>query len=302
MALQTFCKTSTSSFQTSVHGTPAEEREQMMISVSTTFYPGAELDVLPTDLIILSSDSVFFYVHTHKLIAASTNGFGSILPLKAQGQPEDAGSFLPLPHDSVVLNVLLHAIYNMSAAHYAPSAEAVITAVECFERYGLSVESYLSPASPFYTLFLGTAPQAPIEFYAIAGAYNLVHLAIPISSFLLSYSLASLTDDLAVKMGPLYLKRLFFLHLGRVEALKRLLLPPPQPHLPTANCDFTEQKKLTRAWALASAYLAWDVRPGEPLMGPCHVCLSISIDAAPNRSIDARNRSSTASVRRLPSL
>jgi len=253
-------KTSTSSSQTS-HGTPAEEIEQTMISVSTTFYPGAELDVLSTDLIILSTDSVFFYVHTHKLIAASANGFDSLLPLKAHGHPEDAGSFLPLPHDSVVLNVLLHAIYNMSAAHYAPSAGAVITAVESFERYGLSVETYLAPASPFYTLFLGTAPQAPIEFYAIAGAYNLPHLAIPISSFLLSYSLASLTDELAVKMGPLYLKRLFFLHLGRVEALKRLLLPPPQPHLPTANCDFTEQKKLTRAWALASAYLAWDVRP-----------------------------------------
>jgi len=60
---------------------------------------------------------------------------------------------------------------------------------------------------------------------------------------LLSYSLASLTNELAVKMGPLYLKRLFFLHLGRIEALKRLLLPPPQP-----------------AWALASAYLAWDAR------------------------------------------
>lgn len=245
----------------SVSGTPAEDREQTMISVSTTFYPGAELDVIPTDLIILSSDSVFFYVHTHRLLAASINGFNSLLPLKEQVLPEDAGSFLALPHDSVILNILLHTIYNMSASHYAPTPEAVIAAVDSFERYGLSVQTYLAPASPFYTLFLGTAPRAPIDFYALSGAYNLQHLAIPISSFLLSYSLASLTDELAVKMGPLYLKRLFFLHLGRVEALKRLLLPPPQSHAPTANCDFTEQKKLTRAWALASAYLAWDVRP-----------------------------------------
>jgi hypothetical protein len=238
-----------------------------MISVSTTFFPGAELDALPTDLIVLSSDSVFFYVHTHKLIAASTNGFNSLLPVKEQGEPEDAGCFLPLHLDSVVLNILLHTIYNMSAAHYAPPPEAIIAAVESFERYGLSVQTHLTPTSPFYTLFIGTAPQAPIEFYAISGSYNLRHLAVPISSFLLSYSLASLTDELAVKMGPLYLKQLFFLHLGRIEALKRLLLPPPQPHVPTAHCDFTEQKKLTRAWALASAYLAWDVRPGEPLMG-----------------------------------
>ncbi|KAI0306892.1 hypothetical protein B0F90DRAFT_1665257 [Multifurca ochricompacta] len=248
---------------TSVHGTPAEEGEQTMISVSTTFFPGSDLDVLPTDLIILSSDSVFFYVHTHKILAASTNSFNSLLPLKEQeqDQPDEAGNILPLQHDSIVLNILLHTIYGMSAAHYAPGAGAVIATVESLEKYGLPVQTYLAPSSPLYPLILGTAPQAPIEFYAIAGAYDLHHLAIPISSFLLSYSLASLTDELAVKMGSLYLKRLFYLHLGRVEALKRLLLPPPQPHVPTPNCDFAEQKRLTRAWALASAYLAWDVRP-----------------------------------------
>jgi hypothetical protein len=269
-----------------------------MISVSTTFFPGAELDVLPTDLIIISSDSVFFYVHTHKLLAASTNGFNSLLPLKELDRHEGAGNILPLHIDSVVFNILLHTIYNMSAVHYAPSPEAVIAVVESLEKHGLSVRTYLAPASPLSTLFLGTAPQAPIEFYAFAGAYDLNHLAIPISSFLLSYSLASLSDELAVKMGPLYLKRLFFLHLGRVEALKRLLLPPPQPHGHTSNCDFTEQKKLSRAWALASAYLAWDVRPGESLNTPHH--METCIDSAHHRSVNASDRDSTASIRRLP--
>jgi len=271
-----------------------------MISVSTTFFPGAELDVLPTDLIIISSDSVFFYVQTHKLLAASTNGFDSLLPLKEPNRPEGAGNILPLPIDSVVLNILLHAIYNISAVHYAPSPEAVIAVVESLEKYGLSVRTYLAPASPLSTLFLGTAPQAPIEFYAFAGAYDLNHLAIPISSFLLSYSLASLTDELAVKMGPLYLKRLFFLHLGRIEALKRLLLSPPQPHVPNANCDFIEQKKLTRAWALASAYLAWDMRPGESLNSPHH--METCVDSAHNRSVNASDRDSTAPIRRLPNV
>ena len=271
-----------------------------MISVSTTFFPGAEHDVLPTDLIILSSDSVFFYVHTHKILAASTNGFNSHLPLEEHGQQEGAGNILPLHLDSVVLNILLHAIYNMSAAHYTPTPEAVITAVESLDKYGLSVQTNLALASPLYTLCLGAAPQAPIEFYALSGAYDLPHLAIPISSLLLSYPLPSLSHELAVKMGPLYLKRLFFLHLGRVEALKRLLLPPPQPHIPTASCDFTEQKKLTRAWALASAYLAWDARPGELLNGPHH--LDTSIDSTPNRSVNAGDRGSTASIMRLPRL
>jgi hypothetical protein len=252
-----------------------------MISVSTTFFPGADLDVLPTDLVILSSDSVFFYVHTHKILAASDNGFNSLFPLKEQGHAEVAGNILPLQDDSVVVNILLHTIYNLSVAHYAPTAEAVITVVDCLEKYGLSVQTYLAPTSPLHAVFLGIAPEAPIESYATAAAYDLHHLAIPISSFLLSYPLASITDELAVKMGPLYLKRLFYLHLGRVEALKRLLLPPPQPHVPTAYCDFTEQKKLTRAWALASAYLVWDVRPGETLAVPRHVDGSINVNAAP---------------------
>lgn len=269
-----------------------------MISVSTTFFPGAELDALPTDLIIISSDSVFFYVHSPKLLAASSNGFNSLLPLKELDRPEGEGNILPLHIDSVVLNILLHTIYNMSAVHYSPSPEAVIAAVESLEKYGLSVRTYLAPASPLSTLFLGSAPQAPIEFYASAGAYDLNHLAIPISSFLLSYSLASLTDELAVKMGPLYLKRLFFLHLGRVEALKRLLLPPPQPHVPTANCDFTEQKKLTRAWALASAYLAWDVRPGESLSIP--TTRKRPLIQPHNRFVNPSDRDSTAPIRRLP--
>ena len=34
-----------------------------IVSVSTTFFPGANLGPLPPDLIFLSSDTVFFYVH-----------------------------------------------------------------------------------------------------------------------------------------------------------------------------------------------------------------------------------------------
>jgi hypothetical protein len=105
------------------------------------------------------------------------------------------------------------------------------------------------------------APLYPLDLYALAATYDLYDLAVPTSSHLLSLSLASLTDEMAQRIGPVYVKRLFFLHFGRAEALKRLLLPPPHPHAPTPFCDFTDQKKLTRAWALASAYLAWDARP-----------------------------------------
>jgi hypothetical protein len=115
--------------------------------------------------------------------------------------------------------------------------------------------------TPLYNVLLSQAPLYHIQIYALASRYDLYDLAVPTSSHLLAYSLHQIDDTVAERIGPVYLKRLFFLHFGRMEALKRILLNPPHPHAPTSDCDFTDQKKLTRAWALASAYLAWDARP-----------------------------------------
>jgi hypothetical protein len=156
---------------------------------------------------------------------------------------------------------MLHAIYDMSCAHYAPSFEILVAAVTALKTHGIPLHPRVRPSTHLYTLLMSHAPLYPLELYALAATYDLYDIAVPTSSHLLSLSLASLTDDMAQRIGPVYVKRLFFLHFGRAEALKRLLLPPPHPHAPTPFCDFTEQKKLTRAWALASAYLAWDARP-----------------------------------------
>lgn len=135
-------------------------------------------------------------------------------------------------------------------------------AVRALKSFGVPLTTYIAPSTPLFTLLLANAPAAPLEIYALAGEHDLPHVAVSASPHLLSFPLPTLTDEMAQQMGPVYLKKLFFLHLGRSDALKRLLLPPPHPHSPTPECDFTEQKKLTRAWALASAYLAWDARPG----------------------------------------
>lgn len=124
-----------------------------------------------------------------------------------------------------------------------------------------SISTFLLPNSPLSDALLAHAPTQPLEVYAFAASYGLHDLAMSTSPHLLSFSLPSLTDEMTEKIGPIYPKKLFFLHLGRTDALKRLLLPPPHPHAPTPSCDFVEQKKVTRAWALASAYLTWDARP-----------------------------------------
>jgi len=160
-----------------------------------------------------------------------------------------------------VLNVVLHATYGLSCLHFSPSIETLIAAIDALAKYGVDLKKHIAPSTPFFQHILDKSATAPIEFYATAGHHKLWDLAVAVSPYMLSFPLADLEDVHVERMGSSYLKKLFFLHLGRIDALKRLLLPPPQGHADTFNCDFIEQKKLTRAWALASAYLAWDARP-----------------------------------------
>jgi hypothetical protein len=248
------------SFTASPADSPAEE--DTLVSVSTTFFPGAQIHSLPPDIVLLSSDSVFFYVHTHVLHGASENGFSGLLPPTSKAPPGQLGPVVMISESSTILNIILHAVYDMACSHYSPSFESLSEALSVLTTYGLSVKRYASSSTPLHSLLLSHAPLYPLELYALAASYDLYELAVSTSSHLLSFSLASLTDEMADRIGARYLKRLFFLHFGRADALKRLLLPPPHPHAPTTDCDFTEQKRLTRAWALASAYLAWDARPG----------------------------------------
>jgi len=232
-----------------------------LVSVSTTFYPGAQIDTQTPDLVLLSSDSVFFYVHSHVLLGASENGFKSMLPASPPKDSDQVGPIRTVPESSAIFNIILHTIYDISCAHYSPSFGSLVSAVDALKFYGIPLRSRIVPSTPLFTVLLSHAPLYPLELYSLAAYYDLYDLAVSTSSHLLSFPLATLTDETARRIGPVYLKRLFFLHFGRADALKRILLLPPHPHAPTSWCDFAEQKKLTRAWALASAYLAWDARP-----------------------------------------
>ncbi|KAG2369861.1 hypothetical protein BDR07DRAFT_1476421 [Suillus spraguei] len=247
------------SFTNSPIDPPAEE--DTLVSVSTTFFPGAHIYSYPPDLVLLSSDSIFFYVHARALLGVSENNFGGLLPLSPKTTVSQLGPVLMVSESSTILNIVLHAVYDMTCSHYSPSFESLAIALSALTDYGVSLKRHVGPSTALHSLLLSHAPLYPLELYALAASHDLYDLAVPTSSHLLSFSLASLTDEMADRIGAVYLKRLFFLHFGRADALKRLLLPPPHPHAPTNDCDFTEQKRLTRAWALASAYLAWDARP-----------------------------------------
>ena len=211
-----------------------------------------------------SSDSVFFYVHSTALLQFSENSFNTLIPPYPLSPTSEDGSYpaIVVPEDSHVLNIFLHLLYMIPCSQFCPSMDVISKAINALKRYGVPLKSFAAPETCLYNLILSRAPLHPIELYATSAEHDLHDLAVAISPHLMSFNLATLTDEIATQIGPTYLKRLFFLHLGRNEALKRLIFTPPTLHGPTPQCDFTEQKKLTRAWALAAAYLAWDARPG----------------------------------------
>ncbi|KAF7355263.1 hypothetical protein MSAN_01442500 [Mycena sanguinolenta] len=255
-----------------------EEDRSTVVSISTTFFSNAQHRPQPPDVILLSKDSVYFYVHSDLILDASDNSFRAMLPITHSAGDEDL-PVLNVPEPSPVLNVMLHTIYDMSCAHYSPPFETLVNAVDSMPIYGIQPKSMILPSTSLFTLLLSHAPLFPLQLYALAAHYDIFDLAVPTSSHLLAFPLSRLSDEVVERMGAIYLKRqvstavilfvgsdrtysrLFFLHFGRAEALKRVLGPPPHPHPPSATCDFQAQKGLSRAWALATAYLAWDVRP-----------------------------------------
>ncbi|KAJ7164457.1 hypothetical protein C8R46DRAFT_1177055 [Mycena filopes] len=215
---------------------------------------------------LLSADLCFFYVHSPLLENTSENGFHNLLPVaplacSAQNGSERGCPILHLPEASSVLNILLHAVYGLDCTGHSPTFATLVKAVDSMQVYGIRPKLTILPSTPLFVLLLAHAPHAPLPLYCLAGRHEIDDLAVAASGHLLSFPLARLTDADATNMGPIYLKRLCFLHAGRTEALKRALLPPPRGHPPTTECSITHQHVLTREWALAAARLAADLRP-----------------------------------------
>ncbi|KAF8641641.1 hypothetical protein AX16_009867 [Volvariella volvacea WC 439] len=252
-----------------LHGEP-----ETVISVSTSFFPGSHPE--HPNAIFSSSDGVFFYVNTEVLDKASEGAFQAFIaqtqsPVGSYPQSPD---FLPapsptppivgIPETSAILNVILHALYGTSCASNSPTVDALIAAVDRMAVYGIPPKKIITRTSPLHSILLSCSPLYPLQIYALAAHWDLYDLAVQASPYLLSSSLANITDEIAERIGALYLKRLFDLHLDRFKALRKALLSPPHPHPPIKECGFAEQKKLTRGWALVSAYLAWDATADLP--------------------------------------
>ncbi|KAJ1308695.1 hypothetical protein OPQ81_004386 [Rhizoctonia solani] len=255
---------------------PSDSGDNALVSISTRFHTG-ERDIQDADIVLFSTDNVFFYSHRSTLLRESANQFGGLLaendsmdeeidvskPMNGLDLTAPTPTLVVIPYPADVLNVVLHLIYGFPVQRYQPSGSVLRQVLPALVALGYNLSAFVTPHSELFLLLIQAAASDPLPMYALAAQYSLEQLAVSISPFTLSITLSDITDEMAQQMGPIYLKRLFFLHLGRTDALKRLLLPPPTPHPPTAGfeCDVDAQKALARAWALACAYVVVEGRP-----------------------------------------
>lgn len=153
---------------------------------------------------------------------------------------------------SVVFSIILHIIYRMPCVPYAPDLDTISHALSSFRKYGLVIPG---EDSDIWSLILRHAPLSPLRAYAIAASYGMESVCLPISRFTLGVSLDTLSEIDAIAMGAIYLRRLFFLHTGRRDALRRVILEPPQLHRPTNYCSEARQKAVSSRWTLIAAEL-----------------------------------------------
>jgi len=224
--------------------------ESQNVQVSSTFFCGAMDEPFVTDLVLLSSDQVYFFVHSAILLKHSGNDFAGLL--------EDDKVYLH--ENSEVLNLVLHALYNLDPSMFRPTVASMAAALRSLQNYDVSLDSLLTPSHPMSITILHLGIQSPLETFAMVAAFRLEHLAIEVSKNLVSVPLHQLTDDLVERMGPSYLRRLVFLHLGRIDRLKQLLMQPHSPHPVTKDCYESDQRRLQNQWKALAVALGWDAR------------------------------------------
>ncbi|KDN46921.1 hypothetical protein RSAG8_03998, partial [Rhizoctonia solani AG-8 WAC10335] len=247
------------------------------VSISSRFNLEA-WDMQDANVLLLTPDQVFFYAHLSILLQSSSNFFGDLLGDNVAynsheevdvSQPMSDLSLeprlVPVNISSDVLNIVLLALYQFPIQEFAPSSKALREVIPTLTSLGYNPSVIAYPRSELYGLLLRSAAADPLPMYAAAAQCSFESLAVAVSALTLRAPLHEITDDLARQMGPVYLRRLFFLHLGRADALRRIVLPPPSLHPPDTNnrCNSEAQKGIQRAWTLASAYIIAQKYPGE---------------------------------------
>ncbi|KAK1221534.1 hypothetical protein PQX77_015653 [Marasmius sp. AFHP31] len=237
------------------------------LSISPTFRPAGARSLSgprpPVDTILLTSDSVIFYVDEATLLRVSNNSFKGLLPLTTEDKSQRILFMTEIT--SSELDIMLQAVYNTPSSTISGAAniKVLLSAVDQFKDYGISAATTITPTSHLFQYLLASAPLHPLEIYALAAQHDIKSLATTTSVHTLVLELSDIDEELSKRMGSVYLLRLFQLHAARTETLKKLLAADLGYHNTTDMCDIRKQRRLKDGWNLGVASILFTIRPGE---------------------------------------
>ncbi|QRV93280.1 hypothetical protein RhiJN_21298 [Ceratobasidium sp. AG-Ba] len=195
--------------------------DEPIASISQRFH-AEEPEFRDADLVFLTTDSVFFYAHTSVLLQESCNRFGGLIPVTVApdddleslepGVRQDNGApevrLVISDYSSTILEIVLSAIYKTNAEWLDPSSESLQEAITALHALGCDPNNMTSPGSLLFLCSLRAAEREPLIIFAIAAEHRCEDLAVAVSRLISADLLYGITDELAERMGPIYLKRI----------------------------------------------------------------------------------------------
>ncbi|ESK95215.1 hypothetical protein Moror_3973 [Moniliophthora roreri MCA 2997] len=220
----------------------------------------------PADLTLISRDSVVFYVDEYSLLQFSNNNFKGLLPVPDQAR-EKRTIFLPdLPLSE--LEILLQAIYRVPTSTSGTIGggsmddfQMLVRGVGQLPTFGIAPKSVILPHTYIFDRILSFSPRYPLEVYALGGQYDIDEVAVAASPHTLTVELTNIDDELAERIGALYLLRLIRLHDKRKKIITDLLGEEPDS---AAVCGSGHQRELKQRWKVATAFLLLGVNADIP--------------------------------------
>ncbi|KAL0062785.1 hypothetical protein AAF712_010323 [Marasmius tenuissimus] len=213
------------------------------LSISPTFGATSLGSSRPSvDMILLTSDSIIFYIDEATLLRVSANSFKSLLPLTTEDKSQRVLFMRDISSDE--LDIMLQAVYNVpgSTIPGKTDIQVLLSAVDQFMDYGISAATFITSTSHLYQYLLACAPLHPLEIYALAAQHDIGSLATTASVHTLVLELSDISEELSKRMGSVYLLKLFQLHITRTETLKKLLAADLGYHNTTNICDIRKSQ------------------------------------------------------------
>lgn len=225
-------------------------KESSAFAMSTAFNLQMDSGDGGSDVVLVSSDAVHFFVRRSRLLDASNSNFAFLLgPYLDQTTRQS----IHVTEDAQTLNIVLHVIYGVSFHLYCPPLETLLQAIGTLDKYGVALNLRILPGTPLFDDIILKMPYQALEVYIVAAEHNLYELARSASSHLLSTSLLSLPKAAVLRLNPDYLTMLYNLHMSRTTVLHRIVAQPPGGHEPLFHCGFSECQAMKSAWSVAAS-------------------------------------------------